>query len=268
MKKTVILLFALASLAASTARAQEVSISAAPIRVEHLTKQGEKGTDVINLTNSGTTPVRLRVSIEEWTVDEKGAPIFSKPAGAEYSCAAWIRVNPLDFRIEPGQTREIRYSLAVPSDVRDGGYHAAIVFRTVVDVKPGEPIKNVMIQGRLAVIVYERVGAPAVEGRIERLRTKNRADGVDFILEISNSGAVHFRTKGKITVKDPTGRTVVELDVPDAPVIQGVRRLLEVPYTGPLAKGSYTVRAVLDIGMKDRIGLETTLAVGEDIPKK
>jgi hypothetical protein len=268
MKKIAVGLFFLTALLWSAARAQEVSISAAPIRVEHLTKQGEKGTDVIKLTNSGTKPVRLRVSIEEWTVDERGNPVFARPSGTAYSCAAWIQVNPLDFRIDPGQTREIRYSLAVPAGIPDGGYRAAIVFQTMADVKPGEPIKKVSIQGRIAVILYERVGAPAISGRIEGLRAKARADGIDFTLDIANGGPVHFRTKGKVVLKDETGRTAVELSLPDAPVLQGIRRVLEVPYNGPLAKGTYTVLAVLDIGMKDRIGAQTTLSLSEDIIKK
>ena len=160
MKKTILLMLPLIALAAGIVRAQDVAINASPIRVEHFVKQGESGTDVINLTNNGAKAVRLRVSIEEWTLDAAGTPNFMKPARRPYSCASWLKVNPVDFRIEPKQNREIRYSLTCPQGIPDGGYRAAIVFETVADVKPGEPVKKVLIQGRLAVVLDERVGDP------------------------------------------------------------------------------------------------------------
>lgn len=268
MNQKWILLLILAAAAVSPGRAQDISLNASPIRVEHHIKQGQKGTDVIKLSNTGIKPVRLKVSVEDWTLAANGTPLFMKPAGLPFSCASWIGTNPVDFRIDPKQTREIRYSLACPPEVPDGGYRAAIIFSSVADAKPGERTASVTIQSRLAVILYERVGSPQVSGRLESLKTRTRRDGVDFLLEITNSGAVFFRTKGKITVNDAGGNKVFELTAPNDPVLQNIRRILEVPYTGPLAKGTYSIQAVLDIGAKELIGAQATLIVSEDIGKK
>jgi hypothetical protein len=268
MKKTLSFLIPMIALAAGSARAQDVAINASPIRVEHFVKQGESGTDVINLSNNGAKSVRIRVLVEEWTLDAAGTPDFLKPARRPYSCASWIKVNPVDFRIDPKQTREIRYSLTCPQGIPDGGYRAAIVFETVADVKPGEPVKKVLIQGRLAVILYEKVGNPVVSGRIVSVKTVSRPEGMAGLIELANEGAAYFRTKGTVTVKDAAGVIAFETAFPDVPVLQNVRRVVEVPLASPLKKGTYSLLAVLDIGLKELVGGQTTFTLSKDIPRK
>lgn len=239
----------------------EVSVAVSPIRVEHIVKQGERGTDMISVTNNGTMPVRLKVSLEEWTLSLDGNPIFSKPANAPYSCAAWIKINPFDFRLEPGQTKDVRYTVSVPADIPDGGYRAAIVFETIPDVKPGQAVKKVYIQGRIATILYEKVGNPEIKGYVKNLKVQTSKEGIDFIINIENAGKVHFRTKGKITVKDGEGRKVFEVNIPDIPVLPESTRDVIISYRQPMAKGAHTALAVIDIGQKELIGAETNFII-------
>ncbi len=80
---------------------------------------------MISVTNDGTAPTRLKVSIEDWTLTRDGNPMFMKVENNPYSCAGWIRINPVDFRLAPGETREVRYTITVPQGTEDGGYRAA-----------------------------------------------------------------------------------------------------------------------------------------------
>ena len=239
----------------------EVSISVSPIRVEHLVKQGEKGTDMISVTNDGTAPTRLKVSIEDWTLTKDGNPMFMKAENSKYSCAEWIRVNPVDFRLAPGQTREVRYTVAVPQGVEDGGYRVAIIFETVPDVTPGEQIKRVFLKGRIVTILYELVGKPTPEGHSNGMRAELKKEGVDFIVALQNTGKVHYRTKGSITVKDAEGKKAFEVDIPDVPVLPESEREIKASYDKSIPKGKYTATAVVDIGKKELIGAETTFEI-------
>jgi P pilus assembly chaperone PapD len=239
----------------------EVSISVSPIRVEHLVKQGEKGTDMILVTNDGTAPTRLRVSIEDWSLTKDGNPTFMKVENNPYSCAEWIRINPVDFRLGPGQTREVRYTIAVPQGIEDGGYRAAIIFETVPDVTPGEKVKRVFLKGRIVTILYEVVGKPVPEGHSNGLKAQLKKEGVDFILALQNTGKVHFRTKGSITINDAEGKKVFEVEMPDVPVLPGAEREIKMGYDKAVPKGKYKALAVVDIGKKELIGAETDFEV-------
>ena len=258
---TIVLIVALFILIPALTFSAEVSLSVSPIRVEHSVKQGERGTDIISVTNSGTAPTRLKVSIEDWSLTRDGNPIFAKTEKSPHSCAAWIRINPVDFRIGPGQTKDVRYTVTVPQGVEDGGYRAAVIFETIPDGVPGDKIKRLFLKGRIITILYEVVGKPIPQGHANGLRAEIKKEGIDFILALQNTGKVHYRTKGSITVKSPSGTKVFEVDLPDVPVLPGSERNVKINYDKPIPRGTYTALAVVDIGKKDLIGAETTFSV-------
>jgi len=259
--ETISLIAALLILIPALTFSAEVSISVSPIRMEHLVKQGERGTDVISVTNSGTAPTRLKVSIEDWSLTKDGNPIFTKVENGPHSCAAWIRINPVDFRIGPGQIKDVRYTVTVPQGIDEGGYRAAVIFETIPDPVPGEKVKRVLLKGRIITIVYEIVGNPIPQGHANGLRAEMKEGGIDFILGLQNTGRVHYRTKGSINVKTSSGDKVFEVELPDVPVLPGSEREVKVHYDKPISRGTYTALAILDIGKKELIGSETTFSV-------
>jgi hypothetical protein len=199
--------------------------------------------------------------VEDWTLTKEGTPTFQKPGGAAYSCASWIRVNPIDFRISLGQSREVRYTVTIPAGTPEGGYRAAIVFETVPDVVPGEKIRRVFIRGRIATILYTVVGKPVPQGHANSLRVETKKDGIDFILALENTGKVHFRTRGTIAVSDSNGQKVFDVQIPDDPVLPQSEKHVKIHYDKPIPKGKYTAMAVVDIGVPELIGAEATFAV-------
>jgi len=241
--------------------AADVSISVTPIRVEHRAIQGERGTDMISVANEGAAPTRLKVLIEDWILSKDGTPIFMKAGAHPYSCVEWIKINPVDFRIGSGQTKEVRYTITVPQGIPDGGYRTAIIFETAPDGIPGEKNRNVQVKGRIVTIVYVVVGNPAPAGHAYGLKPAFRKDGVDFFISLKNTGKVHFRTKGTLTVKDSNGQKVAEIGMPDVPILPESEREIKISSEKPLPKGSYSALAVIDIGSRDLIGAETTFSV-------
>lgn len=239
----------------------EVSISVSPIRVEQMGKPGERGTDMISITNGESAPTRLKVSVEDWTLTKEGSAKFEKPGGSPLSCASWIRVNPVDFRISPGQTREVRYTITIPEGTPEGGYHAAIVFETVPEIVPGKKMGRVFIRGRIATILYTVVGKPVPQGHANSLKVEFKKDGVDSTLTLQNTGKVHYRTKGTITASDSNGQKVFEVEIPDVPILPQSEREINIRYDKPIPKGKYTALAVVDIGVPELIGAEAFFTV-------
>jgi len=259
--RTIVLALVMIGIIPCTAFCAEVSISVSPIRVEHLTKQGERGTDMFSVTNDGTAPTRLKVSIEDWNLTKDGTPVFMRAEKSAYSCAEWIRVNPVDFRINPGQTREVRYTINVPAGIESGGYRAAIVFETVPDAEPGEKARRVLLRGRIAAILYEVVGKTPVDGYATGLKAEVKQEEIDFTLSLKNTGKVHYRTKGSITIKDSNGNKALDVEIPDTPVLQDSEREVRVRCDKSLPKGTYSALASVDIGRKELVGAETTFVI-------
>lgn len=259
----VLVSIAVCFLGVSQAKAQ-MSILVNPIRVEHQVKAGSDETNVIQIRNEGTDPVRVSVHSEDWTMDRKGNVSFS-PAGIDpSSCANWIQLNPTDFRLDPGGNRLIRYSLSVPAEAKDGGYRAAIELEGMPPQQEGSAKRTMTLNGRVAVMTYVTVGSPAISAQFQDFQVKAGNKEISFKLTLANQGDVHFRIKKSwITIKNSNGEEVGRVEVPDIPVLPGATRELEFKKEDlALPKGSYLAEAVLDVGKEDFLGRKSSFSVG------
>jgi P pilus assembly chaperone PapD len=266
MKKTLyaILLISLAICLLSAIPAKgQMSITVSPIRVEHQVKAGTDETNVITVRNEGSEPTRIAVHGEDWTMDQKGDVSFSRAPGDSYSCSEWLKLNPTDFRAEPGQTRQIRYSLTVPADAKEGGYRTAIALTGMPLAEEGTAKKKMTLNGRIVVIVYATVGNPEISAQFQDLQVTAGNKGISFKLKLANQGNVHFRIKKSwITIKNSKGEEVGRVEVPDIPVLPGAIRELEFKKEDlVLPKGNYLAEAILDVGKEDFLGRKNSFSV-------
>jgi len=259
----VLISLAICLLGAIPAKAQ-MSIMVSPIRVDHKVKAGTNETNIIEIRNEASEPTRIAVHAEDWTMDRKGNLSFSPAGGDPSSCANWLQLNPTDFRLDPGQTRQVRYSLTVPADARDGGYRAAIALTGMPLPEEGIAKKKVTLNGRIVVMAYAVVGSPEIRARFEDFQVTAVNKGISFKLTLANQGDVHFRiNKSFITLKNSKGEEVGRVEVPDIPVLPGATRELEFKKEDlALPKGTYLAEAVLDVGKEDFLGRKNSFSVG------
>lgn len=239
----------------------QIYFGISPIRAEHQIKPGDSLTDVFNIRNNAPGPIRIRVYVENWTLQPDGTATFIGSAPTTYSCKDWIIVNPQDFRLGPGETRTVRYTMTAPPETVPGGYHASVSFETVPDVPKGKAASRMLFTGKIAAAVYVVAGAPAIEGDLVDMTigTKNNAQAV--ILALANTGRTHYRTKGKIQVFDASGKKVLDFILPDDVVLPESRKNVACALPSPLAPGSYRVVCTLDIGRPELMEMERTLEV-------
>jgi P pilus assembly chaperone PapD len=236
-----LLLFSLA-----TAVRAEISFSVSPIRVELSGEPGGTYTDAIEITNEGTEKVRIKVGTQDWYLTEDGTPVFQKGGSQKYSCASWLKINPVDFQLDPKEKKLVRYSAAIPAATVPGGYWASFVFETVPPVEPGKKTKAVAIKGNIASIIYLTVGKATPIAELIDMGFKDGVNGEAIALRLKNGGTVHFRIKGNIRIVGADGKPVQTLEIPDAPVLSGFSRTVSVPLKEKLPKGAYRAIATVE----------------------
>jgi P pilus assembly chaperone PapD len=248
----------------ATPATAQVSIIVNPIRVDHQVKAGTNETNVIQIRNEGTEPIRIAVHAEDWTMDRKGNVTFSQAGGDAGSCAGWLQLNPVDFRLDPGQNRQIRYSLSVPAEAKEGGYRAAIALEGTPLPQEGVAKKRMTLNGRIAVMAYATVGNPEIRAQLQDFQVTAGNKGLSFKMTLANQGDVHFRIKKSwITIKKSNGEEVCRVEVPDIPVLPGGARELEFKKEDlDLPKGTYLAEAVLDVGKEDFLGRKSSFSIG------
>jgi len=241
--------------------AAQIYFGVSPIRVELKAKPGSQVTDVFYVRNNSARPIRLKVYAENWFMKEDGTPAFIGNREVSFSCREWIKVNPSDFRLQPGEMKTVRFTVSVPEATEAGGYHAAVSFESVPEAPEAGARGQVAITGKIAAAVYVVLGKVQPEGSLEDLVLEERGDSQLIKLRVGNSGRTHFRLKGETTVKSTEGKKILKLDFPDEVVLPKAERYVFIPLKEKLTAGNYKVEVRLDIGRDELLGLEKEIIV-------
>jgi len=246
----------------------QVSVEVSPLRVELTGAPGESHTQAITLTNQGAAPVRIRATIDDWYLSKDGTPQFEPaPPGTWSSAAGWIRLAPPEQVLEPGRQGVVRFTLAVPPGTEPAGYRAAVMFEFADPAAdPAARGRQVTFRSRVATVVYATVGQPPIAVDLTNLVVRaEEGKPPQIVATLHNTGRVHVRTKGFLTIYDQSGTVVRQVDLPSAPVLPESERDVAIPTGGekdpPLAPGTYRVEVKIDVGMRALLVGETVLTI-------
>jgi P pilus assembly chaperone PapD len=239
----------------------QIYFGVSPIRVELKAKPGSQVTDIFYVRNNSARPMRLKVYAENWFMKEDGTPVFIGNKEVSFSCREWIKVNPFDFRLQPGEMKTVRFTVSVPEGTEAGGYHAAVSFENVPEAPAAGGRGQVAFTGKIAAAVYVVLGRIQGEGSLEDLVFEERGNSQLLRLRVGNSGKTHFRLKGEITIKSAEGKKVSRLEFPDEAVLPETERFILIYLKDKLTAGTYKIEVRLDIGRDELLGLEKEIIV-------
>lgn len=225
-----------------------------PIRIEHKIGKGKSLTDAIWVRNNGSSPLRLKVYVENWYLQYDGTPIFVGSNSVPYSCKNWIKVNPQNFRLMPNEIKLVRYTITVPENSSEGGYHGAISFENVPFDETERKTSAMFFTGKIAAIIYVKIGDIEPIGKIFDLKISENNNSTEFIILIKNDGKTHFRTKGNIEIKNKESQKIYNVNVPNVVVLPESEREIKCRFNEKLPKGKYRAFCKLDIGREELIG--------------
>lgn len=253
-------------LATPTSAAAQVSVEAAPLRVELQAQPGASTTQAVTLSNRGAQPLRVKVSVADWYLSREGAPQFQEPQdGRAYSASGWIRSAPPEFILDAGRQGTVRFTLTVPQGVDAAGYRTGLVFDfSPLDPSTATAARQVLFKSRIATLIYVHVGQPATAVELTDLQVRKAAEEMQVVASLKNTSRRSIRTKGTLVVYDGAGKTVRQVPVPDVPVLPESERdvaITTLDATGPLPPGEYRVEVKIDVGLPAVIVGETTLKV-------
>ena len=247
------------------ARAQ-ISVEAAPLRIELQAAPGSAATQAVTVWNSGTETVRVRARISDWDLARDGSPQFEGvPENGPYSASGWIRIAPPELLIDPGKEGIVRFNLTVPQQVEPAGYRTGILFEFLPPTAtPGSKGREVQFRSRIASLIYVNVGTPPIAVELVDLVSRTTREGLHVIAVLKNTSKRTVRTKGTMTLFDRGGAAASQVPLPDVPLLPEREREVAIPVaaTGkPVPDGEYRVEVRIDVGMPALIVGETTLKV-------
>lgn len=216
------------------------ALTLVPPSLEYSTVRGQIVEGKIKLLNNENRILVLTSSTSNFGAkDETGEPDFKFDAPSA-DLASWIKISSSQLTLEPGETKEVAFTISVPLDAEPGGHYAGIFFASGGVSSGGGQIG---VQSKLGALVIMTVAGNIREQAaissvtLDGSSTVNRPP-VNFNIRIQNTGNVHIKPKGKVTVLNMFGGEVETLSIPqDKNVLPGQTRLFEVTWVKKSSAG-------------------------------
>jgi len=248
-----VILFAIIIAGGVNARAQSFLVTPAMLELD--VYPGEEKSFTLRVLNASQEKQTFRVYLTDFVLKKEGDLEFPPPASSRYSCASWIKVKPSEFSLGPRNGIEIAGQISVPRG-ESGGRYATIIVEPVKksSLSPGKIMPRVHY--RIAVFVLLTVQGGRLEEKMEisQIKLIPSQKGEEIIVSLKNAGNVHLIGKGKVVVKDASGRRWGETALEAGRGI--VLAYGERDFRGILGKslpaGEYTLEVTVEYRRTDR----------------
>lgn len=238
-----------------------ISLNVWPPKIELSVMPGESCTGIINVDNKGSAVANIMTYISDVGMNIQGDVTFPEGGSLPYSCEPWLLVNPEQFRLAQGASRQVRYTLKVPKDAA-GTYLACVFVQTKPEDRPFATGSAISARvGSLIIVNVTGTGAKAAE--LFSLGTRQSKDGKQAQVElgIRNKGNVLLRPTGTIEIKSEAGFTVekVEFNQDKQAVLPFSERLYPIAISPNVEPGAYRLIATIDYGGRELLAGETKI---------
>lgn len=196
-----------------------VAITVIPPTQEFLNvRPGETIDTKVKVFNEEATPKILYASTANFgALDETGTPNILAETD-QGDLAGWMKVDREGRLVQPGERREFAVTIAVPADAPPGGHYAAVLISPEPPATSGDSTQVAISQKVASLVLVSIEGTIKESGSIAGFttasgqKTLNRLP-VDFATRFMNSGNVHLRPTGTITIRNLLGGTSSTLAV-------------------------------------------------------
>jgi hypothetical protein len=196
----------------------------------------------LTLTNTGSITTKYFMAVGNFDVDANGGVRIDPPLTPSRSARQWLRVDPAETSLRPGQAAKVRIR-AVPGRSARPGDHGAIVLFTTDVADQG----TARLRGRIGVPMIVRVNGPLVR-KVSIGRIQVRKSGKTRVIRarVFNNGNVSERfTRQRILIEiRRSGRTVARVASRTRLLLPGTNGDVVARYSGKV-RGRVTIRVTL-----------------------
>jgi len=220
-------------LQAGAAAAATFAAVASPPRFELIGKAGDTVREAVEISNADVEPGNYRLFTNDWTLDASGGAAFQDALGPN-SCRPWVALERRSVVLNPNVSRKIRFEVQIPPGTPAGECRFALMIEQDESTLSQAMAGNlpVPVQGRIAVIVYVRIGDAASRLRLLDVRLADVNGQPTPVARVINEGNAHDRLDGVVGAVDGDGQKI-NFAVSQRPILPGETR--ELPFSVYLA---------------------------------
>ena len=246
----------ISSLVAAQTPADTVSLGVSPQVLDLTANPGEEITNTFRLTNASDTSVDIETIPKNFTPRGEEGAVDLTVDDTSFSLADWIKVTPKATTLEPKKTQDFTVKISVPENSEPGSHFGSVVFKTIPPKQEGS---GAAVSQEIAPVILVRVAGDVMEqADIESFKAQKSfyslEDSVNFLSRIKNTGSVHFKPTGKVSIKNMFGNEVANIDLDRKNVLpDSIRQISSSWNKQGLKFGRYTATLTLVFGDNDQI---------------
>ena len=246
-----LLALALASFAADASA--QVLAQATPSQYDLELRPGQRESRPLFIQNLGRESVKVHLRIADLRMGGRGALELGPPGTLPHSLQAFVRLEPRDLEIGPGERGAVRLEMTMPVDGPATRY--GVVLSRVTPAKGNETAAQPAELG--TTLFLTRAPRSSLRSELAGLEARvGPAGRLAVDVRVRNRSERHAPCSGEITVTDSTGTTVSRGHIADGVVLPGATRTFGWESPRRIPVGRYTVTVTLDAG-------EPALLVGQ-----
>ncbi len=217
---------------------------------------------VFNTSPTVSLPVHIQLNLWDLKGDSEDIEfITSEPA---LNATKWFKLKTTDLIIEPDKSKEVNFTIKVPSDVSPGTYLVMMRLQAVLPEHYFEAEGPRLIP-ELGVIFFIKIPLLTLEGTrtsygaevlsvspkdtrhigllektfINRAKAGVFEDAVKtLVAKVRNTGIYHFKSSGFVEIKNLFGRTVSKIELKERYLLPNKSRDLEIQVFPPPSEKS------------------------------
>ena len=228
--------------------AYAAGLSISPVTFELTSNPGDVLVNKLRIYNQSESTIAIKMEIEDFTATGETGEVRVEPAESEtYSLARWIKVEPETFTLGPNEQKFVDFIISVPGNAEPGGKYGSILASTAGVVSPGKEIVGAAISQRVGALVLMTVSGEVEESlEVRDFNTPSLLEygPVPFTIRFENTGTVHVRPRGFVTITDWRGKKVADIEFPQKNVIPGATRKIETSWDKKWLLGRYSATLV------------------------
>ncbi len=234
----------------SKVQAEESGVSISPLVFELNADPETTVTNQVKIYNPTDDTMNVTMRMEDFTpVGEEGDVVLQNPGeNTAYSIARWTEITPEQISLPPKEEQYVTFTIDVPYNAEPGGHYGSLV--ASISAPSTEVTGSAIETKRGALILLRASGNVEEEVEISKFETEKVHENlpVDFSLSFKNTGNVHVKPVGFITISDMFGNQVEQIAIPQNNVIPGAIRTANTSWEEDISIGYYTATVVANYG--------------------
>lgn len=168
------------------------AIRISPLKQTVSVEPGQEQIIRLEVKNDEDRAMTVTPSIEAFSIDSNGSPVFGKPDVA----LSWVRAEQHQRALDPGQTKTFVFAVRVPKNAEPGGRYLALFANRAGET--GQISLGARAGSLITIIV---AGDVREEMRVERFSPSKKIvwnDRISFHLALKNVGTIHVTPRATI----------------------------------------------------------------------